>query len=132
MNVPRASSATEPFRVWLRDDGLVQISWHPATPIDRSAAEAAVSVISEAGGGATRGLLVDMRSTGTMDRAARGVFAGSNPGIGSVALWVESPLSVVIANFFLGLSKSANATRLFTDEDEAVAWLHRASAPDRA
>lgn len=131
VNTQQTPPAADPFHVWLRDDELVEISWSPATPIDLSLAEAAIAVIAEVGGGVRRGLLVDMREVGTMDRAARGLFAGENPAIGAVALWVGSPLSVVIANFFLGLSRSANETRLFTDEADAAAWLHAARSHHR-
>jgi hypothetical protein len=36
---------------------------------------------------------------------------------------VANPLSRVIGNFFLGLSKTAFPLRLFSDTDNAIAWL---------
>ena len=41
----------------------------------------------------------------------------------ALALLVESPVSKIMANFFIYFSKPAIPTQLFTSEDEAVAWL---------
>lgn len=114
---------TTDFRAWLRPDGLTQIAWRPAVVIDGPMARAALSALSEVSGGQPRGLLVDMRSAGPMDKEARTAFAQPGEGVLAVALWVESPLSVVIANFFLHVSRTLRPTKLFTNEADAVAWL---------
>jgi hypothetical protein len=59
-----------------------------------------------------------------MDRDARAHFASPDRGlVSAVALWVQSPLSVMLANFFLGVTRPPVPTHLFTDEVKAVAWL---------
>jgi hypothetical protein len=113
----------EAFQVWLRPDGAVQVTWSPGPRIELDTARGATDAIQEVSGGQPRGLLVDMRGTVSMDREARSHFASRIPNLYAVALWVESPLSQMLANFFLGVNRPPIPTRLFTDEAKAVAWL---------
>lgn len=118
------------FRAWLRPDGIVQYDWEPGFSIDGAYATAAMEAGREAAAGAERGVLVDMRTLGAMDRSARTVFAAPNDWAYAVALWVRSPLSTVVANFFLGVSRARIPVRMFTREADAVAWL-KAQDPQR-
>jgi hypothetical protein len=121
--VPRTEIVTEHFTAELRPDGVLQISWRPGFTIDAELARAAVAAGDEVAAGTPRRLLVDMRVSGQMDREARAIFSAPSDWAHAVALWVQSPMSKVIANFFLGVSKTPVPTRLFTDEAEALAWL---------
>jgi hypothetical protein len=120
---PRTEIVTEHFDARLRPDGVLQISWRPGFTIDAELARAAVAAGEEIAGGTPRRLLVDMRISGQMDRDARALFSAPSEWADAVALWVQSPMSKVIANFFLGLQKPSSPTRLFTEESEALAWL---------
>jgi len=40
-----------------------------------------------------------------------------------LALYVESSLSRVIANFFIGVSRPSVPTKVFTEMDDALRWL---------
>jgi hypothetical protein len=40
-----------------------------------------------------------------------------------VAVMVDSPMSKIIGNIYLGLNKPTTPTRLFTDKNEAVEFL---------
>ena len=42
----------------------------------------------------------------------------------AVALVIDSPLSRVLGNFFLGFNRPETPARLFTSVDEARAWLN--------
>lgn len=67
----------------------------------------------------------DVRNLRSIDRAARAYCAGPVP-VGvclAVAVIVDSPLSRVIGNIFLGLNKPRVPLRLFSDVSEAEAWL---------
>ncbi len=68
-----------------------------------------------------------MCQTRMVDRAARYVFATTRtePISCAMGLLVDSPVSRIIANFFLGLDKLPFVTRLFTSETEAVGWLRQ-------
>ncbi len=70
-------------------------------------------------------LLVDMRQLTTMSREARLLYQGEEAGaimMGS-ALLIDSGISKVIGNFVMGLNKGPVRARLFTSEDQALAWL---------
>jgi len=47
----------------------------------------------------------------------------THPSTGRMALVIASPVSRMLGNAFLGITKLQHATRMFTDEDAAVAWL---------
>ena len=66
--------------------------------------------------------MVDARNVKTASRATRQDLAASAQPI-SVAVLVDSSVSRVLGNVFLGFNKPAYPTQLFTSEDEAVAWL---------
>ena len=70
-------------------------------------------------------VLVDMRETTRISREARNHYAGERTASiqRATALLVASPLSAIIANFFMGLNKPQSPTRMFTNEDQAIAWL---------
>ena len=69
--------------------------------------------------------LILARDVRRVTREARACFASrrSNPHASKVAIVVESSLSRVIANFFMGLNRPEFPTRLFNDEQEAREWL---------
>jgi len=114
---------TSKFRAWLRADGVMQFDWVPGFAVDGAYAAAAMNAGREAARGQKLGVLVDMRNLGVMDKQARTVFASPNDWAHAVALWVSSPLSSVIANFFLGVSRARIPVRMFTKEADAIAWL---------
>ena len=70
-------------------------------------------------------VLIDMRQTTRIGREARNHYAGERTASiqRATALLVASPLSATIANFFMGLNKPLSPTRMFTNENEAIAWL---------
>ena len=84
-----------------------------------------VATIFEVGGRQRSLVLVDMRGVRSQSREARQYFAGpeAEKATLAVALLIGSPVSRVLANFFLRFSPQRIPTALFTAEDEAVAWL---------
>lgn len=74
-----------------------------------------------------RPVLVDMRGLLEQSREARAYFAGEEAArrVCAVALWVGSPVSRMIGNFFLRMGVQRTPSKLFTREDEAIAWLVR-------
>jgi hypothetical protein len=90
-----------------------------------SDAEEAMEVIRKLGGGGKRCLLMDISKLRTMSREARAFFMKPEHTeiLHAVALLIGSPLSRAIGNIFLGLNRPVTPTRLFTDEEAALAWL---------
>ena len=70
--------------------------------------------------------LINMRSTKKFSKEARD-FLASEKGAERViaaALVIDSMLTATLANFFLKVNKPMVATKLFTNEEEAMKWLN--------
>jgi hypothetical protein len=124
------SMASEPvvitnpkFRMWLRPDGIVQLVWVPRCDIAYDDAVASIDAMTSLTGGNRAPLLVDVRGTGSQDRKARTEFVRRGDLVSAVGLIVDTPLSRIMANFYLAVSRPIMQTRLFDDDDPAVAWL---------
>ena len=74
-------------------------------------------------------VLVDMRLIESISREARLYYANERTASiqRATALLIDSPVSRVIANFFMGLNRPLSPTRMFTDETEAIRWLQTVS-----
>jgi hypothetical protein len=111
------------FRIWLRPDGIVQLVLAPQVPIGLEDAVAASEAMARLTGGRRRPLLVNGRESGPLDRPARTELASRGDLVSAVALVVGTPLSRMMGNFFLNVSRPEYPTRLFDDEASALAWL---------
>jgi hypothetical protein len=70
-------------------------------------------------------LLVDLRDMKAQSREARQYYGSpeiTNAFV-AVGLLVGSRVSMLIANFFIAVTKTNMPTRIFTDEAEAIDWL---------
>ncbi|WP_375768213.1 STAS/SEC14 domain-containing protein [Archangium gephyra] len=116
--------------IWLDDEGIVRARLKPGIHIGLGDAQEAVRAIGELAQGRRSRVLVDMREILSMDREARMYFAGEETAKveSAVAIFIRSPLSRAIGNFFMGLNKPLFPTCLFTSEEEALAWL-KSSTP---
>jgi len=109
-----------------RDDrGFVHAVIRAGSEMALAHAQENVAMIYELGGRQRTRVLVDMRGVRTQSREARQYFAGAEAekATTAVALLIGSPVSRVLANFFLRLSPQRIPTALFTDEASAVAWI---------
>jgi len=111
------------FRMWLRPDGIVEIRWVPKTTALLEDATAALEALAQLAGGRRSRLLVDMRDTGSQDRPTRAEWARRGDLLSAVALIVGTPLSRLVGNLFINMSRPSTPTRLFDDEASAVVWL---------
>lgn len=70
-------------------------------------------------------VLVDARAVRSMSREAQELTAapGMAPYTEALAILAASPVSVLLANFFVALVKPPFPTKLFRDEALARAWL---------
>jgi hypothetical protein len=69
--------------------------------------------------------LIDIRNIRSITREAREYLASAEASepLTAVGLLTTSPISRVIGNFFLGLNRPPHPIRMFTSEEEAIAWL---------
>lgn len=84
-----------------------------------------VRIIGELAQGQRLPMLIDVRRGTAVSREARLIYGGPEnaKNVAAVAFLVDSPLSRVLGNFFLGLKPSAYPIRLFGEQAAALAWL---------
>jgi hypothetical protein len=70
-------------------------------------------------------LLIDARGIKSITREARSFFTtnGRETNTIAFAIVIDSSVSKVVGNFFLGINKPAVPTRLFLNENLAIQWL---------
>lgn len=70
-------------------------------------------------------LLIDARGIKSITREARSFFTtnGRETNTMAFAILIDSSVSKVVGNFFLGINKPAVPTKLFLSENEALEWL---------
>ena len=112
-------------QLWLDDEGILHVVVKPGAEIHLDDAKETVAQLDRLAGGKRRPVLVDMTHLRSMDRDARLHVAG--PATAKVeiaaALLVGSPLAKAVGNFFMGINKPLIPTRLFTSQEDAIAWL---------
>jgi hypothetical protein len=123
MNYDSAIGTHPKFRMWLRPDGIVQLVWAPQSTVLLEDATAALDAMAQLTGGRRTPLLVDIHDTGPLDRPTRAELTRRSDIQTAVALIVGTPLTRMMANFFLSVNKPTFPTRMFDDEASAVAWL---------
>lgn len=134
--IPAAATGvldTRTERLWLHPDGYVIAEVRPGLIADLNDAIVNVAAVGQLAAGLPRPLLLDMRAHATAaTRECRDYYAGAEAQQVNlaVAMLVRSNISRILGNFFLGLNKTRFPFRMFSDVDEAVAWLRAAIKPD--
>ena len=125
-DLPRVVASRECpwFTVVLRDDGI--LAYHPIPGLVLTH-EVALQVL-EVGLQVTQGpkpTLVLMRDMARVERGARALFASDEYMrlCSQTAVVVGSPVSRVIANFFVGLNRPKYPYKVFDDPELATEWL---------
>jgi hypothetical protein len=111
------------FRMWLRPDDIVQLVWSPGTVIGLEDAVAAIAAVATLSGGRQHPMLVDVQQAGQVDRAARVELTRGGDQVSAVGAIVGTPLSRMMGNLIMNVSRPPMPMRLFDDEASAVAWL---------
>jgi hypothetical protein len=112
------------FTVVLRDDGI--LAYHPVRGLEITYAIAVKCMeigLQIAGG--PKPTLILMQDLARVDREARAFFASEAYMrlCSQAALVVGSPVSRVIASFFVGLNRPSYPYKIFDDPEPAAAWL---------
>lgn len=126
LDAPFVASREHPdFRVALRPDGILVYYPRPGLVITYAVAlhvlEEGVKIIR-----GPRPTMVLMQDLARVEREARAVFASEEYMrrlSSQTALVVGSPVSRVIANFFVGLNRPMYPCKVFDQPAQAVAWL---------
>jgi hypothetical protein len=115
--------AQESFQVWWDDRaGVVRCVWAADVVCSEQEARACTHAIEAVGRGGVP-LLVDMRQMKKLERGAREHYKTNKGGVNAMALLVGSPVTRMLANFFMSTDVDRTPTRMFTDELSALTWL---------
>jgi hypothetical protein len=106
-------------------DGIMRIAHLPGVEETLADAEENIRAGTAAWGVGPWPILVDIRRMKPLSRDVRRYYTSpeATRRVKAVAMLVHSPLSRVLANFFITMIKPNVSTRIFTDETEALAWL---------
>lgn len=118
----RRSTRTVEFRY---DGRVLRATFRAGCQVTGADARGHMEVMREIVGENAVPVLIDMSAIGSQDREARAIYAGDEA-LGFTrccAIVIGSPVARVIGSFFLGLNRPRYPTRLFTDLDDAEAWL---------
>ena len=120
-----AEQSSKVAKVWLGEDGIVRVIHVPGAEVTLQDAQETMAAYLKLNNGKKLPLFVDTKTMKSISREARHFYAGDEAAAcaSAVALIVGTPVSKVLANFYLGLSNPRLPSRLFTDEAEALAWL---------
>ena len=121
------SRETEVSWVRLRPDGIVELRYKRDSIQSLEHAKHEVSIIKELlGDRAPAPLLVEVGASRRQEGEARHYLV-EDPAVAEVisrtALLVRTPISRVLATIFTRLQSPTMAVKVFSDEEEAVAWL---------
>lgn len=109
------------------EDGIGRTRTKPQAEINLEDAEENTRAVQQLYEGTKFPLLVDARSVKYISKEARDHFSIRNREtvLSGFALLIDSPLSRIIGNFFMGLNKPSVPMKLFTDEKAALQWLKK-------
>ena len=111
--------------IQLDGDGILRSTIVPNAEVTLEDSKRSIAVYRELSKGKARPVLMDARNIKSSDRESRVYATGKETAsvVGAFAILVGGPVSKIVGNFFLRVNKPPYPTRLFTSEDEAIAWL---------
>jgi hypothetical protein len=119
-----AVEETRAARIWVARDGILHLVLRQGAVVKLPEAIEFLEAGRRLFGHAVFPCLADIRGVNSTDHAVRAFFhENEDLPVNRVAFFVGSTLSRTIGNFFLGLGRFMVPARLFTDYDEAIAWL---------
>ena len=112
-------------RLWLGDDGIVRIKHLPGAEMTLEDAKETMSAFLKITKGKICPIYCDTTQQKAMTREARNYYASEEAAkvASAVAIIVGTPVSRVLGNFYIGLSRPLIPSRIFTSEEEALDWL---------
>ena len=106
-------------------DGILKIRGTEGVVITDAVARAALVEIAALTKGRSVPILADIRRIKSMSREGRKTFGGAGATYTALALIAGSPVTQMIANFFIGINRTMSPQQMFTDEGKAIAWLQQ-------
>lgn len=116
---------TQTAKIILSEDGFIRYNVLPGAEVTIEDVKAYVRIPVELIKEEKLLNLTDMREVKSITREARDYLVGEEATkiTKACALLVNSPLSKIIGNIFLGLNKPVYPAKIFTSEEKALEWL---------
>ncbi len=112
-------------RITLSEEGIVVVRVPGDVELDLALARSGLDFARALAGPGLRPYLIDIREVHAVRREVRLEFVRPElkQNISARALLVKSPVSRVIASFFLGLNRPPWPMKVFSARHEALGWL---------
>ena len=121
----REEIVTRVSKVWVGEDGIARVIHVPGAEPTLEDAKETMAAYLKVSKGKRLPLFVDTKKMKSMSREVRLYYSSDEAArvASAVAIIIETPVSRVLGNFFLGLNNPRLPSRLFTSEQEALEWL---------
>lgn len=112
------------FITWKGEDGIVRTQVKLKIDIGITEAKENSELVNRLIGKNKAPLIVDNREIKSISKEARDHFSISNreSSVSAIAIIIDSSLSRMVANFYLGINKPKVPVKLFNQEELAVKW----------
>ncbi|HSH67182.1 MAG TPA: hypothetical protein VLB84_15650 [Bacteroidia bacterium] len=113
-------------RIWI-SNGILVMEYKPRLVMNIEIAKQIASDRLKVSNGVSRPILLDARNFVSMDRATMKFYKTKDvvQYVTSAAFLTGNALGSLAGNIFLTLEKPLVPTKLFTDEQKAIAWLEK-------
>lgn len=127
MNIPQTAHNLTCYFTWMGEDGIARTKVKAGSEVKLEHAQENSVVVNGFYVDRKFPLLIDARGIKSITRDARNFFTtnGRQTNTLAFAIIIDSSVSKVVGNFFLGINKPAVPTKLFLDESNAVEWLSK-------
>lgn len=111
--------------IHLMKEGIVFCKAHNNVLMNLEDAKENIEAVAQLAQGEKVLVIVDIRNSKGATKEGRRYFASERAAEvqKGCALIIDSPLSKLIGNFFIGMNKPAFPTKLFTNQEQALIWL---------
>lgn len=125
MKIPANAREVRCYYTWMGDDGIARTKVKLNAEVSVEDAMENSKVVNGFYVNEKFPLLIDARGIKSISREARSFFTtnGRETNTMAFAIVIDSSVSKVVGNFFLGINKPAVHTKLFLNEKAAVEWL---------
>ena len=117
------------FSTWLGENEICYTIVKPNSIIELPDAIENRAAVLEVSEGKTYPLLVNLKEIKSISKEARDHFSMKDitQEVSAIGILIKSHVSIIIGNFFIGISKPTVPTQLFKNEEKAIAWLKQFS-----
>ncbi len=124
MIVPNDCIDLRCYSTWMGADGIARTKVKPHAEIILEDAKLNSEAVNSFENVESYPLLIDTTEIKSITKEARDYFSmkGRTSKVVAFAIIIKSPLSKIIANFFMGLNKPRVPLKIFNDIDKAEEW----------